>query len=208
MKNLFAFAKKAAIWISSIALVLFIWITFYIAGPVKGSVVDQATGKPIEGAIVAIAWPAVENGWMSAISAGKVHLKETLTDEKGEFFFWPWIDFYGFKISINTSRPELIAAKSGFAPMLIASSRSTPVDVGSLVENQGNLKLQFKLAPVKIGLYNYTAKNGFGDFSITPDLRSSDVCNFEKKSPKLKNYIENHDYSGMLKTPMLDSCIK
>jgi hypothetical protein len=208
MRTLVTLAKKAAIWIISIGAMLFIWLSIYVAGPVRGSVIEQDTGNPIEGAIVAIAWPADEFGWMGGISAGKVHLKETLTDEKGEFFFWPWLDFYCLKYSVRTSEPELIVAKSGFAPMHISSNRSTPVDIGGLVEKQGNLKLQFKLAQVKAGINNLTFSTALGSFSRTPLRNKSPDCILEEKSPSLKRYVETHDYSGASTGSRLRVCIQ
>lgn len=56
----------------------------YWSKPISGIVVDDISEEPIEGAIVVIAWRR-KTGWFHSTDNGVFNVKETTTDNKGEF---------------------------------------------------------------------------------------------------------------------------
>lgn len=75
---------------------------------ISGKVVDSATGKPIEGAIVVAQWTKAR-GWLGEQQRDLNKIIETLTDKEGKF-----------SLSGNTGfaldPPEMIIYKEGYIP--------------------------------------------------------------------------------------------
>jgi len=63
-------------------------------GMFGGQVLDQDTGKPVEGAYVIATW---EDYTLSRTTC--VHMDIQVADSDGEYFFGPWIDFLGRGVS-------------------------------------------------------------------------------------------------------------
>jgi hypothetical protein len=83
------------------------WVRY--DGPYKGRVVDEETGKPIEGVVVLGVWNTVMN-----TPAGETHhfsdATETVTDEKGEFE----IKGKGLRILSNLDLINVLIFKTGY----------------------------------------------------------------------------------------------
>ncbi len=83
------------------------WVRY--DGPYKGRVVNEETGKPIEGVVVLGVWNTVMN-----TPAGATHhfsdVTETVTDEKGEFE----IKGKGLRILSNLEPMNVLIFKTGY----------------------------------------------------------------------------------------------
>lgn len=97
----------------SLRTVVFIFIMMVIAGcyhGINGKVVDNATGKPLEGALVVVQWTRPDIHSIEGISSAVIMNTETLTDKEG-----------GFVIRSTPSNPfanppRMIIIKEGYIP--------------------------------------------------------------------------------------------
>ena len=76
-------------------------------GGIKGTVLDNATGKPIEGAVVVAQWTK-EHGW-GEMTHTLYKITETMSDQNGKFFVKGTIGFL-------LQPPEMIIYKDGYIP--------------------------------------------------------------------------------------------
>ncbi len=74
----FAFSSSAYAWL------------YYSKPEFRGSVIDAQTKQPIEGAVVVVLYYKYEFNWPGGGSSVPMNAKETLTDNKGEFYFPPY----------------------------------------------------------------------------------------------------------------------
>jgi len=91
-------------------LVVFFLIAFSCSfyGGIKGTVLDNVTGKPIEGAVVVSQWTK-ERG-IPGMRYHKLHkITETLTDKNGKFTL-------SGTIGIRLEPPEMIIYRDGYIP--------------------------------------------------------------------------------------------
>ena len=81
----------------------------------RGKVVDDTTGKPLSGAIVAAYW-GVQDGNLAGNSwvAEYVHFFEGTTDDKGEFIIPAWSERKLVKGKIADQFPSVLVYKSGY----------------------------------------------------------------------------------------------
>src|SRR6266849_1854255 len=64
--------------------------TTYSAEPIEAWVVDADSGQPIEGVVVTANWE-LEIGTLGGnIPVGQIMVMETVTDQKGRFYFPAW----------------------------------------------------------------------------------------------------------------------
>lgn len=80
--------------------------SFY--GGLKGTVLDNATGKPIEGAVVVVQWTK-ERGFPGMRYHNLHKIRESLTDKNGKFSTCG-------AIGVLLERPEMIIYKDGYIP--------------------------------------------------------------------------------------------
>lgn len=101
-------------------IIVFIFITicwlppFYIGSSISGKVVDEDTGKPIEGLNVVADWE-LRTGFLESHIAKPIYITETVTDENGYFYIDGWGPRFN-KIfhSIHEEDPMLILLKDGY----------------------------------------------------------------------------------------------
>lgn len=96
--------KIFALFVITILLLAY-GCNFY--GGIKGTVVDNASGKPIEGAVVVAQWTK-EHG-MGDVTHTLHKITETLTDKEGNFSLTGTIGFL-------LQPPEMIVYKDGYIP--------------------------------------------------------------------------------------------
>ncbi len=75
---------------------------------ITGKVIDAATGKPIEGAIVVAQWTK-KRGWLGEQQRELHKIIETLTDKEGKFSLSGTVGFV-------LDPPEMIIYKEGYIP--------------------------------------------------------------------------------------------
>lgn len=199
MKNILKQFKSFLIWFGLICGALFFLYLFFIsvAGPVKGTVVEEATGKPIEGAIVVASWSIAENALFGAINVGQVHVQEVLTDKDGQFSFKPWIDYVPWGYSVNDTNPQVLVAKPGYVPMWIGKERSSRQEVGQVIEDQGNERLNFMMAPPREGKSASSFALGATSLGqLKPYYKSSDMV-IAEDTPRMKQYREDYADTGI-----------
>lgn len=97
--------KIIAVLVVTVLIMVF-GCSFY--GGITGTVVDKATGKPIEGAVVVVQWTKTRG--IPGLQYHNLHkITETLTDKKGTFFL-------SGTIGILLEPPEMIIYKEGYIP--------------------------------------------------------------------------------------------
>lgn len=130
--------KKRLIRILTILVVLLgsYWLlTFRLWGlPVSGRVLDEADGKPLEGAIVVASWMgSVSSSWADS-HASCYHVMTATTDKDGEFRtpFWLKDSHENWHDSINwgSTRTNVFAYKSSY--------RTSMDDRGYIHEENGD----------------------------------------------------------------------
>jgi hypothetical protein len=77
-------------------------------GMFGGQVLDQDTGKPVEGAYVIATW---EDYTLSQTTC--VHMDIQVTDSEGSYFFGPWIDFVG-RVVFRQNAPRRMVYAPGY----------------------------------------------------------------------------------------------
>lgn len=77
-------------------------------GMFGGQVLDQDTGKPVEGAYVIATW---EDYTLSRTTC--VHMDIQVTDSEGRYFFGPWIDFLG-RVVFRQNSPRRMVYAPGY----------------------------------------------------------------------------------------------
>jgi len=97
----------------SLRVVIFIFIMMVSSGcyhGINGKVVDNATGKPLEGALVVVQWTRPDIHSIEGISSAVIMNTETLTDKNGKFVIrsTPYNPF--------ANQPEMIIIKEGYIP--------------------------------------------------------------------------------------------
>ncbi|ROZ76072.1 carboxypeptidase-like regulatory domain-containing protein [Ramlibacter sp. WS9] len=111
-----------AIVIAALLLSLQSCFADYSAEAIEGWLVDEDTGKPIEGANVTANWTVEEGNLAGTNTGGQIQILETVTDKNGRFFFpawgpkplppkkngW-WVDQY-----IGYEDPRMVFFKSGY----------------------------------------------------------------------------------------------
>ncbi len=98
---------------NSLRFVLLILVIMFNTGcshysGISGKVVDNATGKPIEGAVVVAQWTKAR-GWLGEQQSELHKIIETLTDKEGKFSL---SGAAGFALE----PPEMIIYKEGYIP--------------------------------------------------------------------------------------------
>ncbi len=96
---------------------------FHSAKEIRGQVVDEETGKPLQGVIIVAQWQPY---FPPSGHKGAIHSYETLTDSEGRYFIPAW----GPKpvpagAEIRNRDPALRLFKSGYAPL----SRANRIDM-------------------------------------------------------------------------------
>ena len=88
---------------------------YYSAEPIEAWVVDEKTGKPLEGVIVVAHWKLMRGTVAGRVPAGTMMLLETVTDANGRFSFPAWGPLENASEGIlDHEDPMLILFKSGY----------------------------------------------------------------------------------------------
>lgn len=82
----------------------------YYGQAIEGTIVDEASGKPIEGAYIAISW---DMHTPLSDSQGVAHVDETKSDKNGYFKLPAWLSF-SIDIIPAMGYPEIIIFKEGY----------------------------------------------------------------------------------------------
>jgi hypothetical protein len=94
----------------AVLIMLVLMITFGCShySDITGRVIDAATGKPIEGAVVVAQWTKAR-GWLGEQQRELHKIIETLTDKEGKFSLSGTVGFV-------LDPPEMIIYKEGYMP--------------------------------------------------------------------------------------------
>jgi hypothetical protein len=94
----------------------------YLGAEVRGQVVEAATGRPIDGAIVVARWDWL--GYRSALEGSgfyangdAVHVGEALTDREGRYSIAGWGPVLRAGGKMDEKAPNLIVFKPGYEPL-------------------------------------------------------------------------------------------
>jgi hypothetical protein len=139
----------------------------YSAKEIRGQVVDDATGQPIEGAVVVAQWVLFHGGPGHGGHKGRLHIYETVTDNDGRYFIPAW----GPKVhppmtELVNRDPEILIFKSTYEPKTLRNS-VTREDSVRVSEWDGKVvKLKKSTEPLeKQGFYlsSFYGSLGYGD---------------------------------------------
>lgn len=158
--------------------------TTYSAEPIEAWVVDAETTQPIEGVVITANWELEEGTVGGNRPAGQIMVVETVTDNKGRFYFSAW----GPKSTHLTlphpltsephlvnRDPHLLFFKSGYKWLGLENSFSFDYNKGSLRKSDWNGKT-IKLEKFKGSLKEYAAHLNF----LTTPLRFvEEDCNWK-----------------------------
>ena len=102
----------------------------YSGAPIRGRVVDAATGAPLPGVIVVARWHL--ESWLHGEDAGNLLLTETQTDADGVYAFAGW----GPRRTapgraLERRAPRLYFFKPGYAVRQLANDDTAPAPSGS-----------------------------------------------------------------------------
>lgn len=94
----------------------------YSAGETRGTIVDEATGQPVEGAVVVARWDWLDfhqtlesHGYY--FNGDAVHVGEDQSDRAGRFLIPGWGPAVRSGGKVDDSAPNLIVFKSGYEPL-------------------------------------------------------------------------------------------
>jgi hypothetical protein len=89
----------------------------YSAKEIRGQVVDEQTGQPIEGAIVVAQWVLFQAGPGHGGHKGRLHIHETVTDKDGRYFIPAWGPRPHLPLTeLHNHDPEILIFKSPYEP--------------------------------------------------------------------------------------------
>jgi hypothetical protein len=95
----------------------------YSAKEIRGQIVDEQTGQPIEGAVVVAQWVLFQAGFGDGGHKGRIHVHETVTDKEGRYFIPAW----GPRLHPPMTKlldldPEILIFKSTYEPHSLYNS--------------------------------------------------------------------------------------
>jgi hypothetical protein len=150
----------------------------YSAKEIRGQIVDEQTGQPIEGVIVVAQWVLYQAGLGHGGHNGRLHVYETVTDKDGRYFIPAW----GPKPHLPMTKlfgrdPEILIFKSAYEPDWLENSvmheDSVRVSdwngkVVKLKKFQGTLE-SYALA-IRIGISGSLSSQGASDWKSFPRM--------------------------------------
>jgi hypothetical protein len=172
----------------SISLLVLLWAILalpaclgpilYSAKEIRGQIVDEQTGQPIEGVIVVAQWVLYQAGLGHGGHNGRLHVYETVTDKDGRYFIPAW----GPKphppmTELLRRDPEILIFKSTYDPQShynsVTSENSVRVSdwdgkVVKLKKFQGTLE-SYALA-IRIGISGSLSSQGASDWKSFPRM--------------------------------------
>jgi len=94
----------------------------YSGAPIKGRIVDGATGEPISGAVVVAAWiisPTFHESLHGPTKFKLIHLVETMSDDSGNYMIPAWgpIERPAWWEKYRSDDPAMSVFKPGFEPV-------------------------------------------------------------------------------------------
>lgn len=98
------------------------WALVYWADAVEGWVVDSATGKPVEGAIVVAHWQ-LKGGWEGGVAVGQMQIYETVTDAAGRYFIPGWGPRFALRGQPGNEWPGIFVFKPGYRHLALSNER-------------------------------------------------------------------------------------
>jgi len=182
--------------------------TTYSAEPIEAWVVDAETAQPIDGVVVTANWELEEGTVGGNRPAGQIMVMETVTDDKGRFYFPAWgpkstpVNFPQPLTSephLVTRDPHLLFFKSGYKWRGLENEFSGDYNKGSLRKSDWNGKT-IKMERFTGNLKEYAKYLDFFD----PRFIRED-CNW-KEVPKMVLAIDQqrHMFSQHgISTPLL-----
>lgn len=107
------------ILLSSVGLVLAVaacamGAPVYTAEPFSAQVVDAETGQPVAGAVIVANWELVSGGLDGPRHLGQLEVKETVTDERGQFSFPGFTRPNPALGELRGSDPRVLVFKGGY----------------------------------------------------------------------------------------------
>jgi hypothetical protein len=144
----------------------------YSAEAIEAWVVDEETGQPLEGVIVAAHWQLY--GGYHRAQVGQMMVMETVTDSKGRFFFPAWgpkprpSDGY-----LDTKDPELLLFKNGYEYVAAPNRLTEKVNKSAQRRSDWNGKT-IKMKKFEGGLEEYARHLRFLNTSLESITQGKD----------------------------------
>jgi len=171
----------------------------YSAESIEAWVVDEATGKPLEGVIVVAHWPLeVErhDSWV-----GELQIMETVTDKNGRFFFPAWGPKYAKRGHLTYLDPAIYLYKDGYRWKALTNNFTTAVsykESRSSKWNQETVSLQAFMGSTEKYASHLGDLSNFLNF-----LYKGEYC-FWRQAPRIllalhlkrKFFLQNRIYYG------------
>ncbi|MBM4255257.1 MAG: hypothetical protein FJ147_05105 [Deltaproteobacteria bacterium] len=158
----------------------------YSAEAIEAWVVDEDTGKPIEGAVVVAHWELM--GGLHPDTIGQLMILEAVTDAQGRFQFQAWgpepRPTEGF---LHNYDPELLLFKSGYEYKNLSNRATSKVNVAPVRRSEWNKKT-IKLKKV-VNEKEYSLRDLEIRLSFAFDEKG--ICQW-KKIPRMLVALDQH----------------
>jgi len=113
----------------------------YRADSIEGWVVDAGTGKPLEGVIVVANWE-LEGGFEGGVPIDELQIYETVTDERGRYYFPKWGPKFALFGKLQDVSPGLLFFKRGYRYLALGNEWHTGMDTTKSDWNGKTVKLE------------------------------------------------------------------
>ncbi len=119
-------SRTRKVLIALLLLLVPLWVfgdpPMYFAKDIRGQVVDEATGKPLEGAVIVAEWKLYSQGIGSGGHGGALNTLETVTDGDGRYHLPGWGPRPRPPFAyLDHLDPEIIVFKSDYYPESLAN---------------------------------------------------------------------------------------
>lgn len=141
----------------------------YLAAPISGTVIDEKTKQPLEGVIVVIYWDLHGGGLAGRHRRGVLHVEETVTDNRGKYYFKAWGPVSTFSGRLGYESPEILFFKEGYYH-----------------QRKGNYQTQM-----------YFGKRGAGEIHVANSEETEDGVLYRSQWDGLNIEFEKSDYSDI-----------
>jgi len=152
-------ARRLAIFVTILAALMLLsgpgcgnqWLLFYNM-PINGIVIEDQTGKPLEGVIVVGMWRLSQ--FLSQGFGGYAKVLEVETDQQGNFRLPWWVTFkpWKFHSAMHNLAPEIIIYKPGYKVYYShkLEREGFPKDITLTPEQKQATREQYGISPARL----------------------------------------------------------
>jgi hypothetical protein len=170
-------------------LTIYMYRCWSFTWALDGVVSDQATGAPVPNAIVVSSLPTL-TGFIFNVNRDHVYIRETLTNEKGEFHIPAWGPRLYFTRFVLSGEPQILITRDDYKTLVIRGLPREKINSvhGAVLPNQSNDYLRLTLKTVsKPNDDPYWMPNLLG-FTYDFNSYGNNKC-WQKKTPFLTSYM-------------------